>query len=210
MSKMIISTVGLGNSGATVTTVCIQNRTLKVRFNSASSFRDINILLYDPKVVKTKFRNIPHAYIKDRVAEDIKRLHDMKDEPLVATAVITRHPNLWKWSRIVFKNWDTAIEYTAAKYPESKIDLEEIKNSYHAKRKEVIEEIIRLIRSGKLTSTTPREWILRNIRQTYDRACIYYGGWNEAFNTAQAEFSKRRHAILYSPPKIPKNPNFLP
>lgn len=188
----------------------IPDRALRAKFNAASTFREINILLYLPEVVKMKFRNIPNAYITGKVAEDIKRLHGMKDEPLAPTAVITRHPLLWKWAHSVFRNWEAAIAYAADKYPEAKINYQEILASYQIKRKEILEEIIGHIKTGKLTSTSTRDWILRNIRTTYDRACIYHGDWNEIFHIAQAEFSKRQHAIFYPPPKITKDPNFLP
>jgi hypothetical protein len=210
MAKLKISNTGFGSTGAVgKAKILIPNRDLRAKFNAASSFKDINILLFSPEVVKQKFHNILHSYIEDKVAEDILRLHAMEDEPLTPTAVITRHPNLWKWAGLVFTGWEAAIRYTAAKYPEANINYEAIKNSYQIKREEIIEEIISLIKAGKLTSTTTRDWILSNIRKTHDRACIYYRTWEDAFNTAQVELHKRQIAEFFPKPKITKNPGFL-
>jgi len=189
--------------------IIIQNSALRIRFNAAASFRDINILQYLPEVVKAKFRNTPNVYIKDRVAEEINKLHAMQDEPLAPTAVSARHPELWKWAHSVFTNWEAAIAYTAEKYPEAKINYNAIRDSYHLKRKAIIEEIIRLLKSGKLSETSTSEWALSNFSETHERACIYYRTWEDAFNTAQVELHKRQIAEFFPKPKITKNPGFL-
>ena len=210
MAKFKISQIGHGGARKPERVkIIIQSRTLRIRFNTAASFRDINILLYEPEVVKIKFPNIRNSDIKDIVSEEIKRLHDMKDEPLAPTAVRVRHPNLWKWAHTVFTNWEAAIVYTAEKYPEAHISYAAIKESYQMKRKEVVEEIIKLLKSGKLSETSTDEWVLSNFSQTHERACTYYGGWNEPFYAALGEFHKRQIAAFFPAPKTPKNPFFL-